>query len=53
MKSVLELSIFIFLAKVGLRYILGLSQLFLSALLDYFVGQTEPKILRLVWDDCV
>ena len=36
-----------------LRSLLGLSQLFLSALLDYFVGQTEPKILRLVWDDCV
>ena len=32
-----------------LRSVLGLSQLFLSALLDYFVGQTELKILSLVY----
>ena len=38
---------FIFLAQVFLRLVLGLSvsgisQLFLSTFLDYFVGQTEP-----------
>ena len=32
----------------SLSSILVLYQLFLSALLDYFVGQTEPKILPLV-----
>ena len=37
MKSVLELTIFIFLSQVSLR-----------SLCAYFVRQTEPKILRLV-----
>ena len=51
-KVCLELSIFIFLSQVSLTSLLGLSQvsylLFLSALLAYLIGQTEPKILRLV-----
>ena len=40
--SCLELSFFIFLAQVSLRSLLGLS-------LAYFVVQTEPKILGLVY----
>ena len=53
MKVCLEqLSIFIVLAQVFLRSLSGLSQvyyqLFLSALLVYLVGQTEPNIPRLV-----
>ena len=46
----LELSIFI-LAQVclrSLRYLSGLSHLSFSALIAYFVGQTKPKILRLI-----
>ena len=38
MKSVLELTIFIFLSQVSLR-----------SLCAYFVRQAEPKILRLVF----
>ena len=43
MKSVLELTIFIFLSQVSLRSVSGL-----EALLPHFVVQSEPKILRLV-----
>ena len=45
MKSVLELTIFIFLYQVSLRSVSDLSSRSLCA---YFVRQTEPKILRLV-----
>ena len=59
MKSVLELSIFIFLSQVSprsvsgqsqvsFRSVSGQSQVSLRSLFAYFVRQTEPEILRLV-----
>ena len=47
LSRLIELSIFIILAQFSLRSLLGLSQVSLSGL-SYLVGQTEPKILRLV-----
>ena len=52
----LELSIFIFLAQISFRFFFHVSHkpkshsglTLLSTLSAYFVGQTEPKILRLV-----
>ena len=56
-QTCLELLIFIFLSQVSLRSVSGQSQVTLRSVLGhsqvslcpYFISQTEPKILRLVY----
>ena len=47
MKSALELTIF-FLSQDSIRSVLGQSQVSFRPLSSYIIGETEPKILRLV-----